>query len=282
MGFFSSLVGGLGDIAGSFVGDPMAGDQAVGLFGGGSQNPVSDFSGIFGGGSKGLGGMLTSGSLAGTAANIGANALGTGAQRNAVQSANNQLNPFYQTGLGANNQIASLSGFGPNGSAGIQSTLENMPGYQFSRNQGLLGINNQASAMGLGSNALMGAGSLANNYANTNYQNYFNNLMSLTNMGQQTGNMMGQNTIGLGNAQAGGYLRSGNALAQGAMSGFAGNALNSGYFNQPGMNNDANSYFNNSSSGNASGAGYDNQMNGTQMPFLNNATDMGNSMPWLS
>jgi hypothetical protein len=175
-----------------------------------------------------LGGLFGAGSGLGSLAQIGANGLAANAQTAAGNAANTRLQPYQQTGLAANTEYANLLGVGPQGSAGIQSTLNNLPGYQFQRGQALSGINNQASAMGLGSNALMGAGAMANNIAGTNYQSYLGNLLSATNLGANVAQEQGQNTIGIGNAQAGSYLRSGNALSGGLMSPFGASAINSG------------------------------------------------------
>lgn len=54
--------------------------------------------------------------------------------------------------------------------------LANMPGYQFTQQQGLLATQNAAAAQGLGvsGNALAAASQYATNLAATNYQQYFN------------------------------------------------------------------------------------------------------------
>src|ERR1700739_443448 len=67
------------------------------------------------------------------------------------------LQPLTQqqgTNTAGSNQLASLLGFGPQGSAGIQSTLENLPGYQFALNQGAQNVmRNQAATGQLNSGA---------------------------------------------------------------------------------------------------------------------------------
>ncbi len=296
MSFFSSLGNIVSEIApyagataGFIYGGPggamagyQAGKTAGGFLGGdkssSSSGGLGDIFGMLTGTNSGSGGnMLTNGILSGSAGQAGAAALGANAQRNAGQAANALLDPYYQTGLGANKQIAALSGLGPNGSAGIESTLEGMPGYQFTKDQGLNAIYNQGSAMGLGSNSLQNAGKYASGLADTYYQNYFKNLLSLTDLGAETGNKMGQNTIGIGNAQAGAYQRGGNAFSNASMSNFAGNAFDAGN-KQNGINNDVNSYFNNS----ANNDEIINQLTGKTMPFLQGAQDIGDAMPWLS
>lgn len=60
------------------------------------------------------------------------------------------------------------------------ANIAQMPGYQFTQQQGLLATQNAAAAQGLGvsGNALAAAGQYATNLASTNYQNYFNDYWS--------------------------------------------------------------------------------------------------------
>lgn len=100
-----------------------------------------------------------------------------------------------------------------------------MPGYQFTLNQGLKATQNSAAARGLGSSgaALKGAASYATGLAQSNYNNYFNQLMGITQLGEnaaaqtgaygtQTASSVGNNLIGAGNATAASYLNTGNAV----------------------------------------------------------------------
>ena len=162
------------------------------------------------------------------------------------------LNPFRESGIYA---LQNLNERRNDLTAPIvmdQAALEQTPGYQFTKTQGLKAVQNSAAARGLGGSgaALKGAAEfttgLANNtykdqfnMANVNSTNAYNRLMGLVNVGQnaaaQTGTLGNQtvaqqanNTIGAGNAQAASYN---------AMGGAAANAANNigGYYAYQGM-----------------------------------------------
>jgi hypothetical protein len=121
-----------------------------------------------------------------------------------------------------------------------QAWLEQTPGYQFNKAQGLKSVQNSAAARGLGTSgaALKGAANFATGLADSTYQNQFSNemsqrdarynrLMGVSQLGQnaaaqtgaygtQTASSIGNNTIQGGNAQAAGYIGAGNALMGGA------------------------------------------------------------------
>jgi len=116
------------------------------------------------------------------------------------------------------------------------SDFQQDPGYQFRLDQGNKAITNSAAARGgLLSGAAVKAASQYNqdmgsqeyqnafNRFNTNQTNQYNRLASLAGVGQvaanqnssnamQTGNIIGQNQIGAGNARASGYIGQGNAI----------------------------------------------------------------------
>jgi hypothetical protein len=58
--------------------------------------------------------------------------------------------PYRALGQAAIPTLSQLLGLGPGGMAGAEKALAATPGYQFARQQGLQGVTNQASAMGLG------------------------------------------------------------------------------------------------------------------------------------
>lgn len=121
-----------------------------------------------------------------------------------------------------------------------QAWLEQTPGYQFAKRQGLKSVQNAAAARGLGTSgaALKGASQFATGLADQTYQNQFGNemaqrearfnrLMGTAQLGQnaaaqtgaygtQTAQNIGQNTIAGGTAQAAGLVGAGNALMGGA------------------------------------------------------------------
>jgi hypothetical protein len=115
----------------------------------------------------------------------------------------------------------------PNPAAGWNplQALQNIPGYQFIRDQGLKSTQNSYAAQGLGSSgaAMRGAADYSENLANSYYQNFFNNLMAQQQLGAnaaaglggyatQTGANIGANLIGAGNAQGASAIAQGNAI----------------------------------------------------------------------
>lgn len=217
-------------------------------------------------------GAAASSSAAGTAANAAQGSARLAQEQAAVtrnslfpydilgQNAANQLqsggfgfNAFGQTDLSDVNaarnyfgQAAAL-GSGP----GAQAALEQTPGYQFARNQGLQATQNAAAARGLGVSgaALKGAATFATGLADQTYTNQFNKLVQsgqnslstntaaqgnltntynrladLTKIGEnataQTGitdasltNQAGNSLIAAGNATAAGISGAGNAIS---------------------------------------------------------------------
>jgi hypothetical protein len=170
-----------------------------------------------------------------------------------------QLAPYMQTGVGANTQLQNLTGTNAGGNpltspllsaptANLNAAqLEQTPGYQFTNQQGLESVQNSAAARGLATSgaALKGAASYSTGLAEGTYQqqyenqvtnqtNQFNRLMGLTQLGQnsaagvgaagiQTGQNIGSNMIGAGNAAAAGI--------NGAASSIGGAAQNYGFMN---------------------------------------------------
>jgi hypothetical protein len=104
---------------------------------------------------------------------------------------NSTFTPLMNTGVKSGNAIADLLGL--NGSQGQNQAFENWrnsTGYQFGLNQGLESINGNAATQGL-----MNSGATAKaletygqNYANTQFGNYNNQLMGLLNGGLSAGN----------------------------------------------------------------------------------------------
>lgn len=199
-------------------------------------------------------GIAAVGSVAGAV--IGSNAASSAAKKQA-QSAQNALNyqkqqsaqtradllPYNTGGQSIFGQYQSLLGAGPKGAAGIQSTLENLPGYQFTRDQGLLATQNNATSSGLGvsGNALRAAAGYATGLANSTYGTYANQLYQGAALGEnaaaQAGNLgqmgaqnVGNQYINQGNAQAGGIIGSANALSNG-LNGLSSYALMAGLQN---------------------------------------------------
>ncbi len=148
------------------------------------------------------------------------------------------LNPYVQGGLGAYGTLNNLLGVGGNSST-MQSTLEGLPGYQFTLGQGLKSTQNSAAARGLGSSgaALKGAANYATGLANSQYGNYVGQLQnsantgmqagsSIAGVGQATGANIGASQMGAGNAQAAGYNAIGGSIANGLSGAAGGYTLN--------------------------------------------------------
>ena len=166
-----------------------------------------------------------------------------GAQSKAAQNATNteqamynqtrsDLAPYNQQGLQAYGTLNQLLGVGGSGnSSQMQDTLNNLPGYQFTLNQGLKSTQNSYAARGLADSggALKGAANYATGLANSQYGNYVNQLQASAGLGEnaaaQTGNygtqtaaQIGSNQIGAGNASAAASNAIGNSVTNGATS----------------------------------------------------------------
>lgn len=139
-----------------------------------------------------------------------------------------ELQPFVDAGSGALPMLEGLLGYGPKGAAGMQSTLESLPGYQFTLGQGLRSTQNSYAARGLGTSgaALKGAAGYATGLANSTYGTYADQLLrtagigagsaaSLAGAAGQAGGNIANAQIGYGNAQAGGAIGVGNAISGG-------------------------------------------------------------------
>lgn len=125
-----------------------------------------------------------------------------------------------------------------------QEWLEQTPGYQFALTQGLKGVQNSASARGLGVSgaALKGAAGFATGLADNTYQqrfaeeqalfgnrqqlfadevanqtNSFNRLFSLAGLGENAAAMTGNAGVAAAQGAAQGYIGAGNAKAAGIM-----------------------------------------------------------------
>ena len=181
---------------------------------------------IIGAGAIGAGATAISSSNAAHAQTTAANNAIT-AQQGFYNQDQTQLQPFITGGQGAYSTLNNLLGVGGN-SASIQNTLTNLPGYQFTLNQGLKATQGGYAAQGLADSgaALKGAATYATGLAQSDYNNYLTGLQNsattgenaanaLAGYGTQTGAQIGSNIIGAGNAQAAASTATGNALTNG-------------------------------------------------------------------
>jgi hypothetical protein len=113
-------------------------------------------------------------------------------------------------------------------SAVIQAALEKLPGYQFTKTQGLKAVQNLASSKGLGvsGSAIKGAADYVTGLADSTYGNQFNRFMDAAKLGQASAAGQATNSTnaagniastiqGGGNAWGNAFNNAGNAGAQG-------------------------------------------------------------------
>jgi hypothetical protein len=171
--------------------------------------------------------ILGGAAISGVAGAVGSSAA-AGAQQSAANTAaktqmdiynsnKGMLQPWNDQGFKAYGTLNDLIGIGGN-SATMQSTLEGLPGYQFTRDQGLKSVQNSAAARGLGTSgaALKGAANYSTGLANSTWGSYADRLANsaglglgagkaIAGVGSDTGANIGAAQIGAGNAAAAGY-----------------------------------------------------------------------------
>ena len=146
----------------------------------------------------------------------------------AQNQARSQLNPWINVGQGANYTLGSLYGIGQNGqptNAPVDySSFTNSPDYQFAQQQGNAALQNYENANGLaGSGGALAAASQYNQgLATQQYGNYFNRLMSLSQLGASSAqagvsgaNAAAQTMGAIGQSQASGITGATNAVSGG-------------------------------------------------------------------
>lgn len=192
-------------------------------------------------------------------ASLGAAAIGSSAAKSAASkqadAASNSLalsrqmfdqtqqnfSPYLNVGKGATYSLGSLYGIGQDGSTGNKqdfSQFTNSPDYAFAQQQGQLGLDRYENAKGLAlsGGALKDVAQFNQGLATQQYGNYFNRLLSLSQIGQNAAsgaagsaaNFSGQmsNSIqGQGQAQASGIVGSANAITGGINSGISNSLL---------------------------------------------------------
>lgn len=176
----------------------------------------------------------------------------TQAQVDMFNKVQGNLQPFINAGQSDYGQLNNLLTGNPQQ---IQQQLSQMPGYQFTLNQGLKSLQNGYTARGLGVSgaANKGAAQYATGLANSQYNSYFSNLLNAAGLGENaaagfgnnavtSGQNIGNSLIAGGNAQASGILGSANAINNsigGASNAFlTGALLNNGLNGQgPAVNN---------------------------------------------
>lgn len=159
---------------------------------------------------------------------------------------NEQQRPYREAGYSALSDIANMKPYLTKqfGAEDFQANID--PSYNFRLQQGNLATTNLANQSGglVGGNALQGLTNYGQNLASTEYGNAFNRFQTqrtgiyntlagiagigqtaqgqVSNLAQNTAGNIGQATIGIGNALAGGQIGASNALSAGFQG--AGNA----------------------------------------------------------
>lgn len=106
----------------------------------------------------------------------------------------------------------------------IQSTLESLPGYQFTRDQGIASVNRVMGSMGQTGAQAKGIARFVTGLADSTYNSQVANLQNATNTGEnaaaQTGTIgsvyggnIGNNIVGAGTAAAAGQVGAANAVS---------------------------------------------------------------------
>lgn len=198
------------------------------------------------------GGSLLGGYLGGRSAQKAAETQAAAAreaiaqQRAMFDIQNEQQRPYREAGYSALSDIANMKPYLTKqfGAEDFQANID--PSYKFRLQQGNLATTNLANQSGglVGGNALQGLTNYGQNLASTEYGNAFNRFQTqrtgiyntlagiagigqtaqnqVSNLAQNTAGNIGQATIGIGNAMAGGQIGAANALSGGIQS--AGNA----------------------------------------------------------
>lgn len=203
---------------------------------------------ILGAGALGAGASIYGASTA-SGAQTAASQAALKQQQHMFEVAQNALSPFIQAGQGGignlTNWLDPNSGSSPLAAllklvmpgANMSETLAQTPGYQFTEDRGLRGVNNALAARGLagsGGAVAKGAGEYVTGLANNTWQSVVEKLLStfgaglggmqgLVNTGANSAGNLAGGAIASGNAQAGTQIGIGNA--QGGAATAIGNAV---------------------------------------------------------
>lgn len=159
-------------------------------------------------------------------------------QKSMFDTTQANFKPYLDVGKGATYSLGSLYGIGQDGNTTNAnqdySKFYDSPDYKFAQDQGALGLDRYQNAKGLAlsGGALKDVAQFNQGLATQQYGNYFNRLLSLSQIGQNAAsgsassaaNFSGQmsNSIqGQGQAQAAGIVGSSNALTGGINSGIS-------------------------------------------------------------
>lgn len=193
------------------------------------------------------GGSLASGLIGSSAAKSAASAQAAAGQ-NALSyqgkiygDIQDYYKPYMDIGKGATYTLGSMYGIGKDGATGGQqdfSQFYNSPDYEFARQQGQLGLDRYENSKGLAlsGGALKDVAQFNQGLASQQFGNYFNRLLSLSQLGQQSASSLSNNAVslggqigntmqGIGQSQAAGIVGSANAITGGINSGIQNSLL---------------------------------------------------------
>jgi hypothetical protein len=145
--------------------------------------------------------------IAGGKANAGA-----GQAQQILQQQQNNLAPYREAGIPTLQAQGDLLGMnGPDAAAAAMQNYQQSPGYQFQMQQGLRAVDAGAAAKGMARSGatIKGEETFAQGLADSDFQQYYNNLMGISTLGENaaaggasTANTAGSLAQGAGNTQA--------------------------------------------------------------------------------
>jgi hypothetical protein len=139
---------------------------------------------VIGAGVLTAGATVAAGSAAASATQSATNAA-VGEQQQALQQQAELSAPYRALGTAAIPQLEALLGLGPGGAGGIQQALAATPGYQFTKQQGDLGIANLASTQGgISGNTLAALDTFNTGLADKTYQSAIGDILQPVQLGQ--------------------------------------------------------------------------------------------------
>lgn len=177
-------------------------------------------------GSSLVGGLVSS-NAAGNAADaqVAASNAANATQLQMFNESNRLNAPWRQQGSAAVNLLGNAYTNQPGGQEALNNAFFQSPGYQFRLDQGQQQLDRMAARGGnfFSGRGLNAAQEYGQNFASNEFGNYINQLNALSGLGSnasaqsgsnamQTGALMGQNFTNAGNARAGAYMNTGNAL----------------------------------------------------------------------
>jgi hypothetical protein len=189
---------------------------------------------ILGAGALSAGASMFGASQAGKAADkqLQATIMAQEAQRRRYDEFVNALSPYMKFGESSLGDLQSRLPFLTSPIVMDQAGLEQTPGYQFTREQGLRAAQNALTATGLGRSGAavkaatrFGTGLADNTYQtqfnleNVNRSNAFNRLIAAAGVGQNAVSAMGNAGVTTGQGIANSLIQGGNAQAAGIMGG---------------------------------------------------------------